>query len=145
MDPTDKKLSKFCSKSSLHGMNHITSQSSRKSKVFWLTIVGFAFIGLSYELYQVICNFVNTPTATLIEKIQPEVLPFPDIVFCNIDSLNKSYFIQHNISDDIVKYMLYMFYFDPEKFQDDDKMRETDAEYRALLNEKEWFRYCVTE
>ncbi len=117
--PTQKrpKLSDLFHASSLHGVSQLISSKSRISRVFWLFIVTGAFFGLCYELFYVFRDFINSPKATSTEKVYQNSMPFPDIVICDLNSINKTYMESQNISKELATYLQFAFGLDLDRYE----------------------------
>ncbi len=84
--------------------------------VFWLFMIIGAFLGLCYELFYVFRDFSQSPTATSVEKVHQNSMHFPDIVICNLNSINKSYMWSQNISKELAEYLLFTFQLDIDRY-----------------------------
>ncbi len=98
-------FSKFASSTTCHGFQNIAAANSVLTRSLWCICLLCSCTGMFVVMAQIIRDFINSPTATSIRTEQLKEMPFPDILVCPFEILNKSNLINHNISLELVNYI----------------------------------------
>ena len=95
----DKKFLKYVESTTTHGVSHVFIGKSKIRRVFWLIILLGAAGGCFYNIVNRIMYLASGPTSTTISTTREETLHFPEVTFCNLNSVRRSYAEEINLTD----------------------------------------------
>lgn len=76
------EVSNILKSSTIHGLSHVSSATSRQSKVFWLILVLAGIGGFTANLVFIVERYLSNPVLTTYTT-EYEPFQWPDITFCN--------------------------------------------------------------
>lgn len=83
-------LKKFLETSTIHGLAHISSSSSKVSKLFWFIVVVFGFSTAIYLINSSYVDWQASPIATSISSHPISELGFPTVTICPPEGSNTA-------------------------------------------------------
>lgn len=95
----DRKFLKYVESTTTHGVSHVFIGKSKIRRVFWLIILLGAAGGCLYNIVNRIMYLASSPTSTTISMTREKTLPFPEVTFCNLNFVRRSYVEERNLTD----------------------------------------------
>ena len=95
-----KKLLKYATSTSTHGVQYIMVGKSRIRRILWSVLFVAALIACLYYITSSIVRYaVEIPTATTVSSVHVSYLEFPSVTICNLNPFNEQYITENNITD----------------------------------------------
>ncbi len=131
--PSSDLLNDYCSSATVHGVLLCSLSKSRASKRFWALMIFIGTLGTIYELYDIGKRYSSSPTATSIGKVFNQTMKYPDILLCDMNYYNRSYWKTKNVSDRLFSYISNHFYQNFDEYRLAPNIEEAEEEYKNLL------------
>jgi Amiloride-sensitive sodium channel len=82
-------FAKFCSQTSLHALPDF-AQARGRFRAVWLLVFILGLCGASYEIYQLLSNYLASPVITTSSYSTEPYVDFPEVMLCNSNFINAS-------------------------------------------------------
>ncbi len=95
----------FIEYSTLHGINDLYRAKGCPLKVIWSVIFVTALGAAFYGCFAIVNAYVRSPVVVSYFVYGNESLKLPDIIVCPLNRFNKTYLVEHNLSDNLAQYL----------------------------------------
>ncbi len=80
----------LCDRTSIHGVFDLYYCKKRPLKFLWILLIGAGFILVFRGTWTLFVSFSEQPILTKTTLVTNEPIPFPTIIICNLNPVNKS-------------------------------------------------------